>query len=90
MKKEKQPEYHPAKTGTPIDKFAIIESYVQDKSDVLGVPQHSISDLMTELGLDELKFYEFMNGQTCGYIDGEVIYYVDDIERFVNNLPCID
>jgi hypothetical protein len=57
---------------------------------IYGVPASSIPALMKELNLNEDKFNEFMECQTAGYVGGEAIYYVDDIERFANNLPCID
>lgn len=66
-------------------KEEIIESYV-----VYGVAQEHIPRLMKELGRTEKDFYAYMNGQTCGIIGGEPVYYTWDIERFTNGLKVLD
>jgi len=35
-------------------------------------------------------FRKWMFGQTCSYIDNEIVYYSWDWERFVSGKPIID
>lgn len=60
------------------------------KYTVTGVPASLIPQLMKELNLNEKKFNEFMFGQTVGLVGNEALYYVGDIERFINNKKVID
>ena len=61
-----------------------------DKYTVSGVPESAIPELMKELNLNEIKFWDFMNGQTVGGIGGEAIIWPEDILRFAKGLPVID
>lgn len=67
------------------EKLKLVERFA-----VYGVPASSIPNLMKELNLNESKFYEFMSNQTVVGVGGEAIYYIEDIMRFINDLPVID
>ncbi|HLD91053.1 MAG TPA: hypothetical protein VI911_08590 [Patescibacteria group bacterium] len=45
---------------------------------------YTCEDIEKELTKEELKqFSKWINGQTCGIVDNQCVYYSEDVERFI-------
>lgn len=52
---------------------------------------YRLKDIKDELSTKEYeRFCKWLNGQTTAIINGELIVYVNDWNRYINNLPPID